>query len=257
MADRETVQTPKRNPLIEALFNSLDAIPQAMQGAILNSGLGSNIGIAPPRPTPPASAPVQPQIPAQAQPQQAQGTPPALSQIPQQFAQQAQGSQPEGGGILDIIKQLAVPAVATGVGLGVPGALPGATGFLEGFQGEKEKRRLEAREDKEKGILSSRKEEKARVLAEEKRIAEAYRTAIDLSKTGPLGGIREITPQQLDSLAKEILKLRSPGSETTKEITDRVVEKNVLNKPSQIPQADWDAATKDQKIDFLQKTGQL
>ena len=77
--------------------------------------------------------------------------------------------------------------------------LPQAAGFSQGFS------------TAQQSIAETRQRQESEASkADAKKWDDAYDTAIKLSKTGPMGGIKEITPQQLDALAQQVYNIKYP-----------------------------------------------
>lgn len=138
----------------------------------------------------PVQPPIQPPIQLPVQPTQTTTIPP-----------QAQGQGINWG---EIFRAVGVPLAATIAGVANPNMLAGAAGLSQGYAGgyqEQQKLNLE----KEKYRYERLSKEQGN---EKEKWDDAYRTAIELSKTGALGGIEAMTPEQLDTLAGKVYQIR-------------------------------------------------
>ena len=130
--------------------------------------------------TAPANKPVRTQPISQPSPVTPQVVPPQVQQVAQQQSQPQQTQQPSKGNINwgQILAQIGIPLATAGIGMGVPGALPGAAGFSQGYagaldqqrtrQGEIDKYNAEQEPKRQEALLKAKEvETAARQQAEE------------------------------------------------------------------------------------------
>jgi len=125
-------------------------------------------------------------------------TPPALPQVLQKKELTLDERKQRNAKRLQLAFQLGIPAVALGLG-GARGA-----GLATGFAKAEEGRIEHEREMEKEGI----KRTEARAKQEAAEWDDAYDTALALSKTGALGGIKEMTPEELNSLAEQVYEIK-------------------------------------------------
>ena len=206
MADRQTQEIPFLDKLKDAALRALveTNIPKGL-GPISDIGnagqfIAGQLGIKPPeelgkiRVVAPSQAPSpqSPQIPEAVRPggTSNSGIPstpsPFIPQlpdaqggnIPQPEAQEAQPNK-----FMEFMKAMGVPLAATGIGMGVPGALPGAAGFSKGYVGQQEilrKSRIKNQDIFDKAKVELEKEQRGK---DEKRDFERFK--MDLKGTKP------------------------------------------------------------------------
>ena len=146
MPNYQTVQQPEMNPVVKAIFDALNVIPQGAQQSMLGSPQGLNMnnnpaidfmgnrqGGVPQAPQAPQIAPPIPaSIPGSPQPQQPQP------------AQQGQGQSGKMNPFMNFLIQAGVPLGAAIAGTANPNILPQAAGLATGYvQGQDKQQKRE------------------------------------------------------------------------------------------------------------------
>lgn len=127
----------------------------------------------------------------------------------------AQQPQEGSGNFMKLLLALGLPAVSTAIGLASPKMLPGAAGFNTGYAGGYGEAQRQQKEQQLEEMKIGRTLTQNQQKLEKEKWDDSYATAIQLSKTGLMGGMAEITPQQLDQKAKEVYEIRYGKKSTT------------------------------------------
>jgi len=144
--------------------------------------------------------------------------------------------------IWQMILQMAIPAIAAGIGTSNKKLLPGAAGFATGYAGSQRRRREAAT-----------KKEIAGVKEEKELRKEARRLAIASFAVGEYGQREKITPAALKRMEDLFYKMLTGEAPSSPGSPQGVGSSTQLTKPTKVDQADWDTLNDENKKIIYEK----